>query len=271
MPRLRRAGLRLVFDMVDAHFLRFAREHEVTKDPQVAAQAAHYRKLETKLARMSDLIWCNSTEDKRAVAELAPGRRIEVIPTIHEQHARGLTFDERRGLLFIGNLAHRPNSDGVLYFLREVYPLIRRALPEIELDIIGDNPAEIAAYADKDVRVHGYVPDVTAFWQTRRVFVAPLRYGAGVKGKIGEALAHGLPVVTTTVGAEGMGLGHNESALITDTPQDFVAGVVELYSQRDLWQRIADNGYAHIAAHFTPTVVAHVIDDSLRALGAVSS
>src|SRR5205814_10715677 len=115
----------------------------------------------------------------------------------------GRSFADSQHLPFIGNLAHRPNSDGVLYFLREVYPLVRAALPQIELDIIGDNPAEIAAYASPDVRVRGYVPDVEPFWQARRVFVAPLRYGAGVKGKIGEALAHGLPVVTTTVGAEG--------------------------------------------------------------------
>jgi GT2 family glycosyltransferase/glycosyltransferase involved in cell wall biosynthesis len=271
LPRLRRAGVPFVFDMVDAHFRRFAREYAVTNDPQSAAQAAHYRKLETRLARTSDLIWCTSPEEKQAVDGLAPDSRIEIVPTIHEQHKRGLSFDERHGLLFIGNLAHRPNSDGVLYFLREVYPLIQRALPEIELDIIGDNPAEIAAYADACVRVHGYVPDVTAFWQTRRVFVAPLRYGAGVKGKIGEALAHGLPVVTTTVGAEGMGLVHNESALITETPQAFAEAVVQLYSQCDLWQRIADNGYAHVGAHFTPAVVARVITDSLSELGVVVS
>ncbi|HEX8180563.1 MAG TPA: glycosyltransferase [Pyrinomonadaceae bacterium] len=266
MPRLRRAGVRLIFDMVDAHFLRFAREHAVTNDPQIATQAAHYRKLETRLARMSDLIWCNSAEDKRAVAEVAPGAPIEVIPTIHELHERGLPFDERRQLLFIGNLAHRPNSDGVRYFMREVFPLIKQALPDIELDIIGDNPAEIGAYADASVRVHGYVPDVTTFWQTRRVFVAPLRYGAGVKGKIGEALAHGLPCVTTSVGAEGMGLIHEDSAMITDTAAAFAAAVVALYRERELWQRLADNGYAHIGRHFTPAVCAPVITDSLRAL-----
>ena len=266
MPRLKRAGLRLVFDMVDAHFLRFAREHAVTNEQHVAAQAAHYRKLETKLARASDLIWCNSTEDKRAVAALAPGKRIEVIPTIHEQHERGLSFEERRHLLFIGNLAHRPNSDGVLYFLREVLPLVRQTLPDIELDIVGDQPEEISAYADARVRVHGYVPDVGAFWRTRRVFVAPLRYGAGVKGKIGEALAHGLPCVTTTVGAEGMGLQHEESAMIADTAAAFAAAVVRLYTQRELWQRLADHGHAHIARHFTPEVIAPVIDDSMKEL-----
>ncbi|HYY42566.1 MAG TPA: glycosyltransferase family 4 protein, partial [Pyrinomonadaceae bacterium] len=152
------------------------------------------------------------------------------------------------------------------YFLRAVFPLVRQALPDVELDIIGDNAAEIAAYAAAGVHVRGYVPDVTPYWQTRRVFVAPLRYGAGVKGKIGEALAHGLPCVTTSVGAEGMGLQHNESAMITDTPEAFAAAVVQLYTQRELWQRLADNGYAHIARHFTPEVVAPVIANSISEL-----
>jgi O-antigen biosynthesis protein len=269
MPTLRRAGVHAVFDMVDAYCLRLAREHAVTNDPGIAAEAARYRKLETKLARHSDLVWCNSTEDKRAMAELAPKVRIEVIPTIHEPQARGRAFTERAHLLFIGNLAHRPNSDGVLHFLREVLPLVRARLPEVALDIVGDNPsAEIAAFSDTHVRVHGYVPDVEPFWRSRRVFVAPLRYGAGVKGKVGEALAHGLPCVTTTIGAEGMGLAHNESAMIAATPQAFAAAIVELYTNNELWQRLADKGYAHIAAHFAPETVAPIINDSIKELDA---
>ena len=271
LPRCKRAGLRVVFDMVDAHFLRLAREHAVTNDPQTAAEAARSRTLELKLARRSDLVWCTSLEDQKVVAAGAPGVHIEIIPTIHELHERGLPFAERQHLLFIGNLAHRPNSDGVLYFLREVYPLVRQALPLVELDIIGDNPAEISAYADGAVRVRGYVPDVAPFWQTRRVFVAPLRYGAGVKGKIGEALAHGLPVVTTTVGAEGMGLAHKESAMIVDDAQAFAAAIIQLYTQCELWQRLADHGYEHIARHFTPARIAPVIEESIRELGTQQS
>ena len=268
IPLLRRHDpqIKIAFDMVDAHFIRLGREAELTGDAMTAREAAHYHKIETRLARASDLIFCNSTADKEVMARAAPGVRIEVIPTIHELQERGRAFDDREHLLFIGNLAHRPNSDGVLYFLREVYPLIKQALPCVELDIIGDNPAEILAHADEAVRVRGYVPDVEPFWQTRRVFVAPLRYGAGVKGKIGEALAHGLPVVTTPVGAEGMGLVHAQSAMIAATPAAFAAAVVELYTRPDLWQRLADRGHEHIARHFTPGSIAPVIEDSMKEL-----
>jgi GT2 family glycosyltransferase len=273
LPLLRRHApqIKIIYDMVDAHFIRHEREAELTGDSETARAAARYRDMETRLARASDFIFCTSTDEKEIMERAAPGIPVAVVPTIHELQERGGSFDERQHLLFIGNLAHRPNSDGVLYFLREVYPLIKQALPGIELDIIGDNPAEILAHADEAVRVRGYVPDVEPFWQTRRVFVAPLRYGAGVKGKIGEALAHGLPVVTTPVGAEGMGLAHAESAMIAATPAVFADAVVELYTRPDLWQRLADRGYEQIARHFTPASIAPVIEDSLTELLAARS
>jgi GT2 family glycosyltransferase/glycosyltransferase involved in cell wall biosynthesis len=273
LPLLRRHApqTKIIYDMVDAHFIRHEREAELTGDAATAHAANRYRDIETRLARKSDYIFCTSTDEKEIMERAAPGVPVAVVPTIHELHERGGSFEERQHLLFIGNLAHRPNRDGVLYFLREVYPLIKQALPRVELDIIGDNPAEIQAHADEAVRVRGYVPDVEPFWQTRRVFVAPLRYGAGVKGKIGESLAHGLPVVTTPVGAEGMGLAHAGSAMIAATPADFARAVVELYTRPDLWQRLADCGYEHIARHFTPASIAPVIEDSMTALLAARS
>jgi GT2 family glycosyltransferase len=273
IPLLRRHAphIKIIYDMVDAHFIRHEREAELTGDAETARAARRYRDMETRLARASDFIYCTSADEKEIMERVAPGVPVAVVPTIHELHERGGSFDERQHLLFIGNLAHRPNRDGVLYFLREVYPLIKQALPSIELDIIGDNPAEIQAHAGEAVRVRGYVPDVEPFWQTRRVFVAPLRYGAGVKGKIGESLAHGLPVVTTPVGAEGMGLAHEESAMIAATPAAFADAVVELYTRPDLWQRLADRGYEHVARHFAPARIAPVIEDSMKELLAARS
>ncbi|MDQ1592817.1 MAG: hypothetical protein QOG71_3444 [Pyrinomonadaceae bacterium] len=273
IPLLRRHAphIKIIYDMVDAHFIRHEREAELTGDAETARAALRYREMETRLARASDFIFCTSTDEKEIMERAAPGVPVAVVPTIHELHERGGSFDERQHLLFIGNLAHRPNRDGVLYFLREVYPLIKQALPSIELDIIGDHPAEILAHAGEAVRVRGYVPDVEPFWQTRRVFVAPLRYGAGVKGKIGESLAHGLPVVTTPVGAEGMGLAHAESAMIAATPAAFADAVVELYTRPDLWQRLADRGYEQIARHFAPARIAPVIEDALKELLAARS
>jgi GT2 family glycosyltransferase len=267
IPLVRRLAprARVVFDMVDVHFIRMEREARVTNDERIAAEARRYRELETRLARESDLVWCNSTEDARVMRREAPGVRVEVIPTIHRLRGRGKTFDERRDLLFLGNLAHPPNYDAVLFFLRDILPALRARLPGVRLALVGDNvPPEIAAYASEEVRVLGYVPDIEPVFAASRVMVAPLRFGAGVKGKIGESLAHGLPVVTTSIGAEGMGLTDGAHALIADEPSAFAEATMRVYTDRALWQRLSDASYAHVTGNFTPEAVEHVVADSLR-------
>ncbi len=265
--RIRRVNPKIgvVFDMVDTHFVRFQREYEISGDAAARREAERYRKLERKLARASDVVWCASLEDKQIMAREAPGTRIEVVPTIHELRDCGRPFADRQDLLFIGNLAHRPNDDAVLFFMREVYPLVRRSLPRVRLDIVGDNPsAAIKVYSLEDVVVHGYVPDVESFLRHARVFVAPLRFGAGIKGKVGEAMAHGVPVVTTSIGAEGFGLTHRLDVMLGDDPASFAAAIVELYSDEQLWQRVAANSRLRIEQNFTPEVIAETINTSIK-------
>jgi glycosyltransferase involved in cell wall biosynthesis len=271
IKRLRRrshASLKIVFDMVDAHFIRLTREHEVTKDARTAEEAAKYQEIELRLARACDLVWSTSDEDKEAIARETHGVRIKVIPTIHPLHERGKLYTERAHLLFLGNFAHRPNADAVHHLLRDIFPLVKKSLPDVKLYIVGDNvPPEIAAYAAPDVEVLGYVPNIEPLFQSCRVMVVPLRYGAGMKGKVGESLAYGLPVVTTTIGAEGFNLTDGDEALVADEPQAFAAAVVRAYEDRDVWERLAEHGRRHIEKHFTPEVVAEIINSSIRELG----
>ncbi len=269
IPALRAADprLKLIFDMVDAHFIRMEREVAVTDDPNLAAEAARYRELELRLARACDLIWCASAEDERGIRGGAASVPVELIPTIHELRDAGRSFDERAGLLYIGNFSHRPNEDGLHFFMREIFPRVREELPGVTLGIAGDRATdEIRAYESEGVRVLGYVPDLEPLIAASRVFVAPLRFGAGIKGKIGESLAHGLPLVTTSIGAEGMGLTDGEHALIEDDALDFAASVARLYRERELWQRLADAGRRHVEQHFTPGAVGRTINRSIRRL-----
>jgi glycosyltransferase involved in cell wall biosynthesis len=268
--RIRRVNPKagIVFDMVDTHFLRLQREHEISGESATLAEAERYRKLERKLAQMSDVVWSASADDKEVMAREVPGKRIEVVPTIHELRQRGNPFEDREGLLFIGNLAHRPNADAVLFFMREVYPRLRQKLPGVRLDIIGDFGSDaIAAYNSEEVRVRGYVPDVEPYLRGARVFIAPLRFGAGIKGKVGEALAHGIPVVTTSIGAEGFGLTHKSDVMIADDPESFATAIWQLYSDKELWQRVADNGRLRIEQYFTPEVIAETINNSIKEMG----
>jgi glycosyltransferase involved in cell wall biosynthesis len=266
-------SLKIVFDMVDTYFIRLEREHMSTGDARRAEEAARYRQIELRLARASNLVWCASSADRDTVASEAPEIRIEIIPTIHPLRARTRrTFAARAHLLFLGNFAHRPNADAVHHFMRDIFPLVRRALPGVKLYVVGDNATpEIAAYASAEVEVLGYVPDVEPFFRNCRLMVVPLRYGAGIKGKLGESLSYGLPVVTTSIGAEGFGLTGGVEALIADEPQEFAAAVVRAYEREDLWEQLSERGHRHIEKHFTPEAVAEVINSSVRELGLIEA
>ena len=188
-----------------------------------------------------------------------------MVPTIHRLHDPGKSFEARRDLLFVGNYAHRPNSDAVHFFMREIFPVVRQSLPEAKVFIVGDNASEqFLAYRSEQVQITGYLPDIDPLLQGCRVFVAPLRFGAGVKGKVGEAMSYGLPVVTTSIGAEGFGLLNEWSAMIADDPQAFAAAIVRLYSEKELWQCLAQNSRQHLAENFTPEVIAKTINNSIK-------
>ena len=257
--------VRLVFDMVDAHSLRLAREAELTGDAATAREAERHRKLEARLARECDLVWCASTADEEYMARLAPGVPTTVVPTMHPRRGRGLPFEEREHILFVGNFSHRPNTDAVNFYAREVLPRVRESLPGVELLLVGgDAPPEFAEH--EGVRVLGYVPDIEPLFARARVFVAPMRFGAGVNGKIGEALAHGLPVVTTPIGAAGIHLRDGEEALVAASAEDLAAATVRLYNDAALWLKLSDKGYEHVERHFSPRVVGKTANDSVRGL-----
>jgi GT2 family glycosyltransferase len=270
LKSLRRArpSLKIIFDTVDAYFIRLEREHRITGDAGRLEEAERYREIELRVARSSDLVWCTSPEDKKVIEREAHGVRIEVIPTIHPLHSRGKSFDERAHLLFIGNFAHRPNKDAVHHLMRDIFPLVKQSLPDVRLYVVGDNVTpDIAAYAAPDVEVLGYVPDVEPLYRSCRLMLVPLRYGAGLKGKLGESLSYGLPAVTTSTGAEGFGLTDGVEALIADEPQAFADAVIRAYGEKDLWERLAEQGYRHVEQHYTPEVVTEIINSSVRELG----
>jgi glycosyltransferase involved in cell wall biosynthesis len=267
---IRRADrtIKIVFDMVDAHFVRLGREYEITGSEKLAVEARRSKARELDLAQSSDQVWCASESDKRAISGAVDEKRLFVIPTIHPLRDRAKLPEEREGLLFIGSFYHRPNSDAVNYFMREIYPLIKEVLPSVTFYIVGTGASpEIEAYNSATVRVMGYIPDINPLLNNVRVFVAPLRFGAGVNGKIGEALSYGLPVVTTSIGAEGVGLTSGENAMIADDPREFAKNVIRVYQDMDLWRRLSDSGYKHIENHFTPEVVGQKIEAALKTLG----
>jgi len=263
--------MKIIFDTVDAHYRRLDLEYQLTGDLSVLEKAKHYRKLELALVRLSDIVWCTSPADKESMLSDSPGKPVAIIPTIHPLHERGGSFDEREGLLFVGNFNHSPNRDAVEFFVKDVLPLIRRSLPNVRLDVVGSNaPPNFKQYASETVCFHGYVPDIAPLLGSSRVFVAPLRFGAGVKGKIGESLSYGLPVVTTGVGAEGMGFENGKHVMIANDAASLAETVIRVYKDRELWEQLVEQGYEHIAQFFSPeslekTVIGS-IDDAVSSV-----
>ena len=209
----------VVFDTVDLHFLRTERQAELEGSAVARAAARAKRDEELALIRKADVTLVVSPFEQTLLAELVPDARVMVLSTIHELLPGGKPFAEREGLVFIGGFQHPPNTDAVLWYAREILPRVREALPGAKTYIVGSNvPANVRALATEDFIVTGYVPDVTSYFTGCRASIAPLRYGAGVKGKINLAMSYGLPVIATTPSIEGMHLNPGEDVLVADDP-----------------------------------------------------
>ena len=181
---------------------------------------------------------------------------VEVVPNIHEVVKEVKPFRERKNIMFIGSFLHQPNEDAVQFFVRDIFPFIKKRIPDMKFFVVGSDPLDSILKLDSDtIKVTGYVKDVAPFFEACRVFVAPLRYGAGMKGKIGQSMAYGLPVVTTMIGAEGIGLVNNQNALITDEPDKFADAVLRLYEDEELWNKISRDSIGHIEKNYSQETI----------------
>ncbi len=251
LPEVRRHSplTRVVVDSEDVHFLRELRGAELSDDPAERERAEATRVREQAVYAQADALVAVSEQDATVLSELAPGIPTAVVSNIHDPEPAGPGFEERAGLLFVGSFWHAPNVDAVLWLAHEVLPLIRERLPNVRVRIVGAGaPGPIRALASDGIEIAGQVPDLRPDLESARVSLAPLRYGAGVKGKVGEAMAFGLPVVTTTVGAEGMGIEPGRHALVADDPRAFADAIVEAHERRELWKPLRDAGRELIAA-----------------------
>ena len=245
-----------VVDSHDLHFIREMRAARVLRDQEAARRALLTKERELRAYRGTDLVLTVSERERQILRGEVPELPVLTIPNVHDLLFPAPGFAERRDLLFVGNLRLLPNQDAVRYMWAEILPLIWEHLPEVRLFVVGsDPPAFLQELAGTKVIVTGYVPQLEPYLLLCRVSVAPLRFGAGIKGKIGEAMAAGMPVVTTSTGAEGMGLEHGQNALIADGPQFFARETVRLYRDRQLWEFLSQNARRHVEENYSSEVV----------------
>jgi GT2 family glycosyltransferase len=251
LPLLRQYApqARIVFDTVDLHFLREQRQ---------AAQAGRVasgrtRASELELIARADATWVVSPEEQYQLRKLVPKATISVVSNIHDPVLDTPGIDLRRDLVFVGGYQHAPNVDAARWLLQDILPRLRDSHPHLRLHLVGaDPPADILALADgQNAIVRGHVPDLDALLDRSRIALAPLRYGAGVKGKINHSLARGLPMVATTNAVEGMRLEHGESVLVADDAAAFADAIRHLHDNPALWQRLRQGGLENTRRYFS--------------------
>ncbi|BAG05141.1 glycosyl transferase family 2 [Microcystis aeruginosa NIES-843] len=263
----------IIYDTIDLHFLRLKRQKDYldTSYQNTSWSWQTYQKLELNYANQAEATVVVTEDEKQVLSSLGV-KNVWVIPNIHEEISLSekVAFDQRAGLVFIGSYNHPPNIDAVKWLCLEIMPLVWASRPDITVNLLGSNlKDEVKELANDQVIVTGYVPEVEPYFQKSRVFVAPLRFGAGMKGKIGQSLSLGLPTITTKIGAEGMGLIDHQDVLIADTAEEFAQAVIELYDNMELWQKLADNSLETIK-RYQPATVQTNLQALLSNLGIVA-
>ena len=177
----------------------------VNSGPRDCRKARERQQLEHELIEQADETWVVSPVEQQLLQEKWPSKSVQLVSNIVDVSGSRTPFALRRDYLFIGGFQHPPNIDAVLFFVQKIYPLVSEQLRDAKFYIIGDKaPPEIVALATERIIVAGLQTDVRPFFDSVKLSVAPLRFGAGVKGKINQSMAFGVPVVATSVAVEGM-------------------------------------------------------------------
>lgn len=256
---------KVIFHVCDLHFLRYQREAEVSGklSKADAAKLESIKRAELDLIASADLTTIHSPIEKDMIEAERPGTRVVCIPIIYEPRGRGKPASDRSGILFVGGYRHPPNIDAVEYYLSDVHPLVKERLPEdAPFTAAGSSPPpSLEKLAGTGVSVPGFVEDLGPLLDKARVMVAPLRFGAGVKGKILTAFAHGLPVVTTSIGAEGISEG--EEMLVADDAASLAEAICKLHTDDSLWHQLQEAGLDYVRKNTSRDVAVRAVADVL--------
>jgi GT2 family glycosyltransferase/SAM-dependent methyltransferase len=266
----------VAYDTVDLHWLREARRSTAGspfgeasaatngKPSSIGSKADALRQLELAMIRAADTTLVVSDSEREQVERDVPDANVLVVPNVHDVEPYVPPLEDRSGIIFVGGFEHPPNGDAAVRLVKEVMPAVWRELGDVQVTIVGPHaPPEVQALASPLVDVAGWIEDLKPLLDHARLMVAPLRYGAGMKGKVTQALAIGLPVVTTSIGAEGLE-GHDEECLlVSDDPQELAAHVIRAYRDDDLWRRLSRAGQELIAERCSTEVVSERLSQLL--------
>ncbi len=249
------------FDTVDLHYLRETRMAELESDGAALKAAEKTKIKELQIAEGCDLTLVVSPYEQQVLAEEKPALNVAVLSNIHEIHGGHAGYANSKDLLFIGGYQHTPNVDGLMWFVEEAFPQIINALPDIKLHVVGSKaPPQIVALGDHpNIVFHGFVEDIEPMMRNVRIAVAPLRFGAGVKGKVNMSMSYGQPVVGTKVAVEGMYTEHRKDVIMADDAETFAEEVIALYQNAPLWHQVSQGGIDNVKKWFSFNAAKNVI------------
>ncbi|MGR5322977.1 glycosyltransferase [Vibrio sp. DNB22_17_1] len=237
-----RTQAKIIFNNADLHFLREMRAASTTGEYTIE-QALETRGRELEVMRKVDAILSyNETEHAVIQSHNLRGDNIFRCPWVLTPKPEGKSFEAREGIAFLGGFRHHPNVEAVKWFAANVMPELVKQQPDIKFYVYGSNPSEeIEALASENIIIKGFVENLDDVFFNHKVIVAPLISGAGIKGKVLEAMSYGAPQVLTKVAAEATGLSHKISAWIQDDSKLMAEGIVQLHSDKQLWEKFAEN------------------------------
>ncbi|HEV3070383.1 MAG TPA: glycosyltransferase [Solirubrobacteraceae bacterium] len=265
---------KVAYDTVDLHWLREARRNAIGASAfhtgngsaeALGPRALALRELELAMIRASDTTFVVSDSERAQVQRDVPSAEVLVVPTVHDVEPFVPPPEDRSGIIFVGGFHHPPNIDAAVSLVKEVMPAVWRELGDVRVSIVGSHPPpEVQSLASARVDVTGWVEDLQPLLDGARLMLAPLHYGAGMKGKITQALSVGLPVVTTPIGAEGLD-GHEEACmLIADDPRQLAAETIRAYRDDELWRELSRAGQELILAHCSTQVISERLGELLE-------
>jgi GT2 family glycosyltransferase len=252
----------------DLHFLREEQQYKIEKKEKLLKSIEKWKAIETSIFEKSDIILTPSFDEKKIITALDASFKVEtILPFFFKKTAVAIPdFAERKDILFIGGFNHSPNVDAIDWFCKQVWPLVQSKFPSAKFIIAGSNPPEsITNLQSSSIQVKGFVSDeeLNELYQSVKIVVIPLRYGAGVKGKTVEAMYHGVPIVSTSFGIEGMPGDYNFLQAFNEQ-DSFASEIITLYNNEQALQKASLLEANYINAHFTQQAAANQMKHLLQ-------
>jgi glycosyltransferase involved in cell wall biosynthesis len=264
------SNAKIIYFGHDLHYLREYRQYEIEKDPAILKSSNDWKKREFDLFNKADVIHVVGSYEQGILQQEFPNKPVRNIPVyIYDalKDSVNTDFKQRKDIIFVGGFGHPPNTDAVLWFAKEVFPSILDKYPDIKWYVVGSKVTDhVKALASDNIIITGFISDeeLSDLYAKCRLAIVPLRVGAGVKGKVIEAVYNRIPLITTSIGAEGLSLKEN-AFIVSDGKDNMIRDINTLYENYEMLEQLSENSKAFIKNYFSVKTAKEVIAMDIEA------